>query len=168
MAQPKTKKARAKSNRNKGRKGEFFARLLVSLCLFIKPSCLNLRAKSSPGCDLWPSGGLHNKFPFATEVKYRKSLNFFKTMFQAKSNIENGLHPLIIALQDNQEDHIAALPLHHFLGLLTILNDEVPEWNEMLKKRLPSIIKRYPKLGEVKFNVPDSIIEGAKDEKNTS
>ena len=156
MGKSKSPASRAKANRDKGRLGEFLARLITALNLLIPPSCLNLRAKSSPGCDLWPASPMAKKFPFAVEVKCRGRLNFFQTMAQAKSNQQDGLHPLILAFHGSGD--IAAVPMDLFYAMVYLLNEANPEWAHSLPVLFDRYNDKLPKGPQVKFNVPDSII----------
>ena len=156
MAKAKSPASRAKANRDKGRTGEFLARLITALNLIIPPSCLNLRAKSSPGCDLWPASPMAKKFPFAVEVKCRGRLNFFQTMAQAKSNQQDGLLPLILSFHGTGD--IAAVPMDVFYSMLYLLNEANPTWFDAMPPVLARYKDKLPKGAQIKFNVPDSII----------
>ena len=155
---------RAKRNRNRGRLGEFFARVMFAKCLNVPPSCLNIRAKGANGSDIWPAKSVAGRFPFAVEAKYRERLNFFDTMDQAIGNTDDGQLPLIFALRDKSVT-IAAMPVQSFLAMVRILNDYVPDWVEKFPESLDYVNERFPKKSEAKANVPDDIAEDEPDEK---
>lgn len=150
---PKTKREQANANRRKGRYGEFLARACIAYCLRIQPSCLNLRSKSAPGCDIWPSTSVRNVFPFCVEVKNRKRLNFLQAYSQTLSNVEGDMLPLMISIHDL--GLAATLPLVHLFVMLRMLNRVCPDWKTHFNEELTTVESYMPKSTAVKYNLPD-------------
>lgn len=151
-------RARAVNNRARGRRAEFYTRLLVALFMNITPSCLNLRSKSSNGCDMWPASSAVSKFPFAVEVKLRKSQNVYKLMEQARGNVIDGTFPLALAFEDTPDTSIACIDITLFFSMIRMLNKLDPDWHKHIGSDISSL--EFPKWKDAKFNLPDTIIEG--------
>lgn len=150
---PKTKKDQASANRRKGRYGEFLVRAAISYCMRIQPSCLNLRSKSAPGCDIWPAISVRNQFPFCVEVKNRKRLNFLQSYMQTLSNVEGDMLPLLISIHDIGP--AATLPLTHFFVMMRLLNRVCPDWKDRFQSELEQVEYSMPKGSAIKYNIPD-------------
>lgn len=151
MATPKT-------SRDKGRQGEFYARMLTAIWLQIPPSELLLRAKGSNGCDLWPSNHAKPKFPFAMEVKNRTRLNIFELVKQMVVNAEEGLIP--VGLVINPKYASIVLTPEDFYCMVALLNANVPEWHEQISVLKVQLAEREPAYKNARFNLSDNIIHG--------
>ncbi len=151
MATPKT-------SRDKGRQGEFYARMLTAMWLRIPPSELLLRAKGSNGCDLWPSLHAKSKFPFAMEVKNRTRLNIFELVKQMVGNAEEGLIPVGLVINPKYASII--LTPEDFYCMVQLLNTHVPEWHEQIPSIKADLVSREPAYKNARYNVSDNIIHG--------
>ena len=141
----------AKSNRNKGRQAEFFARELISRVLSIHPSEVLLRSKGANGCDVWCSSFGKKQFPFSVEVKNCARIPFYKVTTQMNSNIEPDTYPVAFTLNEAL-GHFAILRLEDFMGMLQCLQE-----NNLMTKFAP--IKITKKIKDARCNFSLEVTE---------
>ena len=111
----------AKSNRTKGRQGEFVVREIISKYLGIHPDHVLLRAKGANGCDVWCAEDQKCKFPFSVEVKNRQRIPYWDVLEQMTRNTEKGTAPIAVILNE-KVGHTAIIPLSVLLALVNKLN----------------------------------------------
>lgn len=135
----------AVKNRNKGRKNEFWMRIIISILLKLDPSLIVLRSKSANGCDIWSVGKAVKAFPFCVEAKAVYRLNIFKAFNQASTNTTEGMLPLVLAKAKetggNTDGHLAILRIVDLFTILSILNKYCPDWYKEFKKLRPVLSK---------------------------
>jgi hypothetical protein len=140
----------AKSNRNKGRQAEFFARELISRALSIHPSEVLLRSKGANGCDVWCSSFGKKHFPFSVEVKNCARIPFYKVTTQMNSNIEPDTYPVAFTLNEAL-GHYAILRLEDFMGMVKCLEE-----NNLMSKFVSLQITRKIKDARCNFSLEDN------------
>lgn len=111
----------AKSNRTKGRQGEFVVREIISEAVGIHPDHILLRAKGANGCDVWCAEDQKYKFPFSVEVKNRQRIPYWEVLEQMTKNTEKNTAPIAVILNE-KVGHTAIIPLSVLLALINELN----------------------------------------------
>lgn len=157
MSAIEKKNNRPKANRDKGRKGEFWMRLLIARTQQIYPSNINMRAKSAPGCDLWVGHSAKTKFPFCVEVKNRQKLSIATVMEQTVANTFDDNIPLALVKLPTGE--FAILCMEDFFALIRTLNTLNSNWFEIYKECRQFVMEHISPFTDAKANIPDYIIE---------
>ena len=141
---PKRKPPKPRSNKQKGRQFEFWVRRAVSEALGIDPDSLNLRGAGAPGCDMWPSPDVKDRFPFCVEAKARRKLSLFEAMRQCEGNTYAGHLPVVLSTYRGKT--LATVPVELFLAMVRAIRmaygcwpDDVAEFAESLKMDLPRV-----------------------------
>jgi hypothetical protein len=141
------------NGRNKGRQYEFWCREAVSKALGLPANTLNLRGKSAPGCDLWPSEHVIPLFPYCVEAKNRKRLNIFEVIKQAVGNTFDGHYPLILFHRDKY--YLTVEPTDQWLAKQRLLNEAMPGWLDRMEGEIAHVRKVLPKMGDARFDSKD-------------
>lgn len=143
----------AKSNRTKGRQGEFVVREIVARALTIHPDEILLRAKGANGCDVWCAESQKGNFPFSVEVKNRQRIPYWEVLEQMTNNTEKGTAPLAVILSE-KVGHTAIIPLGVLLALINKLNElGVDNFKELVTLNAQAIEGEFPKIRDARAYV---------------
>lgn len=149
----------AKSNRTKGRQGEFAVREIISRCLSIHQDHVLLRAKGANGCDVWCAEDQKCKFPFSVEVKNRQRIPYWEVLEQMTKNTEKGTAPIAVILNE-KVGHTAIIPLSVLLSLVEKLNElGVEDLKEVVTVSAKVIEEEFPRIRDARAYIKEEVIE---------
>ena len=140
--------------KQKGRQWEAWIRDALAISAGVPPSRLNLRGKSAPGCDIWPSQEVRGRLPLAVEAKARARLNPYQAMRQAEGNAYEGLIPLVAA--HSRGVRLATVPLEVFLAMVAELAaGGDPHWGMRILKKSQELRGALPPLKDARVDAEE-------------
>lgn len=107
------------SAKNKGRKFQQGVRdAILKYFPSLHPDDVRSTSMGAPGEDILLSHAARTAFPYSVECKHVERLNIWEGIKQAKDNCPDGATP-IVAFRKNHHEAFVALPLEHFLELVS-------------------------------------------------